>query len=261
MTDATPLAVHCVLISRRGNHVGNEDAVAFAGWALQADRPDVLEVTLQHGTGPLRLAVADGMGGRPAGAIAARVAVEALTRSPSVVDGADPNWLRTLFEAADDAIRASATEETTGLGCAAAYLQIAVDGTTVVANVGDVRVYQALNGYLAVLTRDDRPPVPDGSVAGRVTRCLGGPRRDDVTPHLFGLQLRPGDALYVITDGGYEVLDDAQLEATLHGSLRGTVERMMAAAVEAGACDDVTILALELVPPSLRNPAQPDAAR
>ena len=255
MTDPARLAVHCALVSRRGSHPANEDAVAFAGWALQADRGEVLEVTLHNdGTGPLRLAVADGMGGRPAGATAARVAIEMLTRAPSTVDTADPNRLRTLFESADDAIRAAATDETVGLGCAAAYLEIAADGATVVANVGDVRVYQSLNGYLAVLTRDDRPPVRDARASGRVTRCLGGPRRDDVTPHRFELQLHPGDALFMITDGGYDVLDDAQLEATLHRSLRTTVERMVAAAIKAGACDDVTVLAVELLQPPLPGP-------
>ena len=259
MTDPARLAVQCVAVSRRGEHPANEDAVAFAGWVLHADRGDVLEMTLQNdGTGPLRLAVADGTDGRPTGATAARVAVEALTGTPS--RAADPNWLRTLFEGADDAIRAAATDATAGLGCAAAYLEIGADAATVVANVGDVRVYQSLNGYLAVLTRDDRQPVRDPRAAGQVTRCLGGPRRDDVTPHRFELRLHPGDALFMITGGGHNALDDARLEASLHRSLRTTVERMMAAALEAGACDDVTVLSVELLRPSLPGPAEQGAA-
>ncbi|HEX8094504.1 PP2C family protein-serine/threonine phosphatase [Jatrophihabitans sp.] len=251
MTDDTSLAVHCVLASRRGQHPVNEDAVAFAGWVLHADRGDLLEVTLSSdGTGPLRLAVADGMGGRPAGATAARVAVEVLTGLPSTVGAADPAWLRTLFESADDAVRAAATDSTAGLGCAAAYLEIGADGASVVANVGDVRVYQSLDGYLAVLTRDDRRPVRDPRAPGYVTRCLGGSRRDDVTPHRFALQLHPGDALFMITDGGYDLLEDARLEASLDRSLRTTVEQMVAAALDAGTADDVTVLAVEL----LRSP-------
>jgi serine/threonine protein phosphatase PrpC len=238
--------------SRRNRQARNEDAVGLGGWTLQ-DRQLSMTVDLAlSATAPtLRIAVVDGMGGRPAGDAAAVTVAGVLSAAPSPGD-ARPR-LTVAFERADEALRSTATDQTRGMGCTAALVEVSADGRARIGNVGDVRVYRVVEGYLGQLTRDDRASDAGRRQDGRVTQWIGGLHPTFLDAHEYAVHLRQDDLLVVTTDGVHDALDLADAwPSEVSGPLAQTlVDR--AAAV--GAHDNltaVTLTVLDVVPEPTR---------
>jgi PPM family protein phosphatase len=174
------------------------------------------------------LAVADGMGGHAAGEIAARIAIDTLTREmrrPGVRDPA-----QTLVAATQEANeliidRANEYERFKGMGTTltAAVMR---KGMLTVAHVGDSRAYLLSGGVLHQITQDHSlvgEMVREGLLTSEeaaehpqravITRALGASRSVEVD--IVEVPIEEGDTLLLATDGLTSVLRDAAIEKTL----------------------------------------------
>jgi serine/threonine protein phosphatase PrpC len=209
-------------------------------------------------------AVADGVGGRPAGHLASRLAVEQVLKgvADEIGDHADHSGgaalRRRLVSAIEHANQAilSSPERPQG-GMATTLAGVLVDGVAYcIAHVGDSRIYRLRDDVLELLTSDHTvvneaiwrgEPVeralarPDRSA---ITRALGVSRQPKVTARLG--RAAPGDLLLLCTDGLHRMVSDAEIERILldadhvaHG-----VNQLVQRANENGGKDNVTVVAL-----------------
>ena len=166
--------------------------------------------------------------------------------------------LRLLLETAiDGAIRAVYTRSQqsggalNGMGstlCAA----VICDKIALVANVGDSRCYLLRQGQLAQVTEDHtavamllRQGLLSPEEAARhpdrhaITRAIGV--EPAVQPDYTTIDLAPGDALLLCSDGLYNTLPPGELAGTLQEILRGgDIHTLIAKANAAGGPDNIT---------------------
>ena len=230
----------CVtVVSHRGLVRGsNQDRIVVGPWILGPERDETVVVRIDALDG--LVAVIDGMGGHAAGDLAAMVAAESVASFGQVTG--DVDQLAGVVQAANRAIydRMERLAEAVGMGVALACVAI-VDGELVVVNVGDVRAFVINDGYLIQLTVDDTAP------GGALTASLGGRAHfEAVEPHVLR---EPAGAMRVLlaSDGLTGAVDVETLEGLVDGDDRGTVARMLEAALAAGAPDNVSIALLRAV--------------
>jgi protein phosphatase len=202
-------------------------------------------------------AVADGMGGRPGGALASRTALETVMRRLRPGSGAPHEALVDAFRKANARLRRAGKAETAvaGLGTTLSLLMVRGE-MAYVGHVGDSRVYRVRGGDLTQVTTDDSlvaELVSRGHITaemaarhpmrGRLTKALG--TQDPAEPQLLDLDLAAGDTFVLATDGLAKALPQQRLEeiardrgATTAESLcRTLIDEAMAAPLE----DDLTV--------------------
>lgn len=185
-------------------------------------------------------AVADGVGGAPAGEEASRVAVNAAVASLQAPSpGSLPARLLTATDAAQRAVLAAAVGPRRGM-MTTLVLAGLVQGQWGVAHVGDSRAYRiSALGRFARLTEDHGIP---GTNA--VTRVVGN-RGDEPDVALF--QAEPGDRLLLCTDGLTRAVSERAIAELLRahpgrGRLGPCADALVSAALHAGGPDNVTVL-------------------
>ena len=202
------------------------------------------------------LVVADGVGGAQAGREAShwaiRVAVERYYDIASPDPGTD---LRTAIEMANASLyqylQSTGTREA---GCTMATAVIH-GNTLYVANVGDSRVYLLRDGQIAQLTRDHtlaqqkvdrgiiRPEQAQTDSGSHVlTRSMGAGQTVQVD--LFPpLQLAPGDAVLLCSDGLTDMLEDAEITRLLGSSSpKRATQKLITAANRSGGVDNISVV-------------------
>ena len=204
------------------------------------------------------VAVADGLGGHPAGDVASRLAIE----SVAVSESGDPNQ---MVEAARQHLVEHimvVTEEDPDLIAMATTLTLAVltpDGSVHVGHVGDSRLYLLHEGTLRQVTGDHTvamemirrgelaPEEAEQDPSWHVMSNWIGFERSDVETH--DLSVTPGDSLLLCTDGLSNMIDDSEIEAILGEPVpvEALVERLIAAANEAGGIDNISVVVVEVV--------------
>lgn len=215
--------------------------------------------------------VADGMGGRAGGEIASRLAVDAVYAAVASSIAEEPGQLtpeflvRTLhraLEAANEAVWRRANEEPhlQGMGTTCVAVLIASD-VAAVANVGDSRVYRLRQGTLTQITSDHslvQEYVDAGEISpleartsrfrNVITRAIGG--APNVVPDVDLVDLAPGDALLLCSDGLSTMLTDAQIARILAAAPSGqeAADRLVAAANLQGGADNITVIVLRYGP-------------
>ena len=207
------------------------------------------------------LAIADGIGGQPAGEVASEIAIAALTPLDELPAGADP--LAALRAAIDDANRrirqvGEAQPASDGLGTTVTAVLLAGDRFAVV-HAGDSRCYLLRGHELRQLTRDDtfvQELVDRGLLTPEEAR--GHPRRSlvtravqglDVPPDTWTLDGQPGDRLLLCSDGLSDVVEDQEIARTLAGfpDREQCAEQLVKLAHAGGAPDNVTVVVADLV--------------
>ncbi|MBE1485780.1 PP2C family protein-serine/threonine phosphatase [Plantactinospora soyae] len=220
----------------------NNEDVAFAGARL--------------------IAVADGMGGAPAGEVASEIVISAL----APVEGSDPDRepLAALLDAigtANHQIRevAEADPANEGMGTTATAILLA-GRRLAVAHVGDSRGYLLRGGELRQLTRDDtfvQALVDQGGLTPEearrhpqrslVTRAVQGA---PLVPATIVLTAEPGDRLLICSDGLSDVVTDDAIAQVLetYPDRAQCAEQLVKLAHQAGAPDNVTLVVADVVP-------------
>jgi serine/threonine protein phosphatase PrpC len=206
------------------------------------------------------IAVADGIGGQPAGEVASEITIASLVPLDRLPAGEDP--LTALPEAVSTANRrirevAEAQPASGGMGTTVTAVLLTGDQLAIV-HAGDSRAYLLRDNALRQLTRDDtyvQELVDRGTLSpddarrhprrSLVTRAVQG---GDVPPDTWAITGEPGDRLLLCSDGLSDVVDDPALARTLAGfSDRGQcAEQLIKLAHQAGAPDNVTVVIADL---------------
>jgi len=211
--------------------------------------------------------VCDGMGGRKAGEIASRIAVEAIlreiSREPSL-DGAelpdgsgqtDSQRLKSAIQVANSEIRTLAAEssEHKGMGTTVAAVLFEQGKPCVAyANVGDSRVYLIRAGAITQLSRDDSwvnavfgPDEVDStariSLQNVLTKALG--THDDLDFEIRTHDLVDGDVLLLCSDGLTSMVEDTGILAIVSAKrddLESAAQELIDAANLAGGRDNIS---------------------
>ena len=199
-------------------------------------------------------AVADGMGGHGAGDVASATVIEAIRAFD--VDASDPGRLTTILGAAVQEANKQLAERVRadpGLASMGSTLTAMLwSGRHVaVANVGDSRAYLLRDQMLRQITEDHvlanlvASPMP-AQTAAYLVRYLDA--RPGWSPDLTLRAARPGDRYLICSDGlngvvSPEVIRDALTDV---GDLDQAVAELIRLAHEAGAPDNVTLIAIDV---------------
>jgi len=247
------------VVTTRGRRETNQDRVC----ALR---------TLVGGEPAVLLAVADGIGGLPAGEQAAELALQVVSHyahyvlpeseaSPAGLRGALGDLLhaagrRIWLWARDQGLRGAAGST---LVCALAW-----DHHYLVAHAGDSRCYYVNHRGASSLTLDHTEAarlVREGGLAPeearlsplshRLTNALGWPTDlvVDLAPGSDELGALDEDcALLVCSDGLYTVMAEADIHAVLHEtrSVEEACRRLVSLALDRGSSDNVSVAAVEV---------------
>lgn len=221
------------------------------------------------------LAVADGMGGHEAGALASTETLVRLrdflrTHPPSLItpcNDPDATWsdpqmqaVGVLHNAIDHANRciyelnvARQMSEGSGMGTTLTGIwRPLAEGPLLVFHVGDSRLYRYRHGELALLTRD-QTWYQQALEAGKVDRlparnlllqAIGPAPR--VEPQIRVQDAQAGDLLMLCSDGLHGCVPHQEMAAVLAGTHRSTLdnacERLLALTRDYAGPDNVTVL-------------------
>lgn len=208
------------------------------------------------------LAVADGMGGHAAGELASAIAVATFAEvADAKMDGAEA--LSVLGDAVDKSSERiadviAAEPQFQGMGTTFTGLAWLQDRLALV-HVGDSRAYRYRDGELVQLTKD-HTYVQTLVDSGQITReeAAVHPRRNlimraidgvhAVEPDLSISDLQVGDRYLLCSDGLSGVVSDEVMARELSsGDPTGAVGRLVDAAIEGGAPDNVTVVVAEVI--------------
>lgn len=220
--------------------------------------------------------VADGMGGRNAGHVAAQMAVDEIAaffrrhyenpRQPwpysvEPQQSLGANLLRVGMKVANQRIRHVAASDRALARMACTAIAMAVgDAQVSIAHAGDTRAYRLRGGELRRLTTDHsvlaemlavRPDMSDEELASHshrnvVTRALGS--KADLSPSVYSGQIQPGDLFLLCSDGLWSPVGDEALRGMLSDAreLDLACERLIAAANRSGGPDNITALLVRI---------------
>lgn len=219
----------------------NQDALFVDGWASSKSGTQLMRTF--DSQSEVLVAVIDGMGGHPGGDHASWTAARALANlqaselsSPALVDAA--------VQTVSDSVRsqAVATEGHASMGATIAGLVLR-RRETIVFNVGDCSIFRFTDGYLGQLAEIDRIVGTDGR-KGVVSQCLAGsPNPTRINAHATSVAVHPGESLLLCSDGLTDCVPETDIATVLSESApQDAVDRLIAAALEAGAPDNVSII-------------------
>jgi protein phosphatase len=207
-------------------------------------------------------AVADGVGGGAEGdqasAYAAQYLLSAFHKNARFTLPW-PEVLRVAFRHINAEVRAFSRRTPMPVGTTLTAV-VVKDFQAYVAHVGDSRALLWREGTLRQLTTDHvqrQPAELPTRVAFELqephplrdvlTRAIG--KQDTLEPELLSVALRPDDRLVLLSDGVYDALAPAELTHTLREfSTSHVADALVSRAVHAGAKDNVSALAFEVLP-------------
>jgi serine/threonine protein phosphatase PrpC len=209
--------------------------------------------------------VVDGLGGHPAGEVAAEIAVKEIRESlagPKTAGQDAEERLRTAILRANNRIfeQAKQDDATRGMACVLT-LAFVEDGEVTIGHVGDSRLYLVWRGAMRKLT-SDHSPVGEEEDAGELTEqeAMLHPRRNEVyrdvgsrlrTADEDGFieirrcRFRPDAAILLCSDGVTDQLTLARVREIVNryeGDPERVAREIVEAANEAGGKDNATAL-------------------
>jgi protein phosphatase len=215
-------------------------------------------LAVAHEGGLLLVAVADGMGGHKAGEVASGLAVDSLRTSLGrVAEGADVvAKLTGAVKQANGRIwdAAAADDDKEGMGTTLVCALVSSAGAVCIANVGDSRAYTVVDDTCRQITIDHtwvNQQVIEGQLSEReartspyrnlLTRSLGNIPKIEVDV-FSGVQLEPGNALVLVSDGVTGYLEESDIATILRQSktAQQAAERLVRESVRRGGADNAT---------------------
>ena len=208
-------------------------------------------------------ALCDGMGGVHGGEIASAVAADSFMQYAEDMLRREPksDAAQVLREAAAYANlkvydRAFRDESCRGMGTTLVAALVRPEDAAVV-NIGDSRCYWLADGQLQQVTRDhslvqsmvDRGLITEDEARSHprknvIMRAVGLERT--IRSDIFRLDIRPGDALLLCSDGLSNIVTDQEMlyEALHGGAPEDCCQRLLDIAMSRGAPDNVTAILL-----------------
>ncbi|MFA5398131.1 MAG: protein phosphatase 2C domain-containing protein [Methanogenium sp.] len=224
-------------ISVTGRRPNNEDA-----WKVS------------HYSGVLFCAVADGIGGQPAGEVASSCAVQAAESvvSRAISTGSLPDYPTILIEAhvhADAMVKTEATGPRKGMGTTLTTALFSDDHLTA-CNTGDSRCSIVRDGKIIQITRDHsfvQEQIEAGIIRPDegfshplnhiITRSIGAVFAADVTDTL----LYPGDCIILSTDGMHDALTKERIVREVQGKTAREAATALLTAAAPVSDDNITV--------------------
>ncbi len=209
--------------------------------------------------------VADGMGGHLGGEIASTSTVDRLRATVASGPVTPKSIEKALSRAVKDIVaHPETTDEGTGTTLTGLYLEMSGDEPHwVTLNIGDSRVYLLRDDDIVQVTTD-HSVVQELIAAGRlspeeaenhpygnvITRAVGP--SDSVKPDYLRLEVVGGDRFVICSDGLTKELTDFGIRHFLEANSdpADAVQAMMAAALENGGRDNITIIVLDVARPA-----------
>lgn len=249
-----------------------EAAAATDAGQVRESNEDVYGLYLDQ---PL-FAVADGMGGRSAGEIAARVGIDSLEAFcrehrdsdpaawPCPADPSIPpsvNLLRVGLKVANRQVLDESRKDPAWYRMAATIAALSFDQDQLIAgHAGDVRIYRFRRGSAVRLTRDHsvaeemraaQPQLSPEQIRALInrnviTKALGS--RPELEPTVYLNSYLDGDTYLLCTDGLWNCVPDDAITAIVCGEpdLEAACHALVDAANRAGAPDNVTALLVKV---------------
>lgn len=236
------LTLRSVVVSDLGKVRTNNEDAAHAGTTL--------------------VAVADGMGGLPAGDLASGIVMRTLVPldERAIPPGAAAQLLRAAVESANEEVRQTAAADPAREGMGTTVTALLRDGDSLaLLHIGDSRCYRLRDGELVQVTRDDtfvQSLVDEGVITRDDARVH--PHKSLVTQALQGhpleptearLALRAGDRYLLCSDGLSDVVTDETIGQTLDeiADSKECATRLIDLAWRAGAPDNITVVIADVV--------------
>lgn len=205
-------------------------------------------------------AVADGVGGGPAGDLASAAFIHRLAAGR--LGGLEPVQLADAVRSANWDLRAHVERDPSLQGMATTFtgLFAARDGGLLLAHTGDSRAYRLRGGELSQVSRDDslvQALVDRGLVS--ITDAASHPRRNIITASLSGAERDAatvtafdavvGDRWLLCSDGLTDYVPDQEVRSILTSVTpsAAAAEACVALALEAGTRDNVTVVVCDVV--------------
>ena len=225
------------VLTRRGSgREINQDRVVVGDSVVDSNQPTTTMFTLGC---PSVVAVLDGLGGHPAGDIAAALAAEVMVSGHPGVE--TEQHVVSLVEDANRLVYNSMLVHKglreMGTTIAGAFV---TNEEVVVFWVGDSRVYFHTGDDLTQITVDDWGD-------GYITQTLGGyPWFHPIEVHTTSIPHRVGRIL-AATDGLFGMTQRDPLARAMNGPLETVPARLLRVAVDSGNTDDVSVAVIDTV--------------
>jgi type VI secretion system protein ImpM len=195
-------------------------------------------------------AVADGMGGHSHGEVASRMVCDALADFPldGTFEEAIDRATRRVQEVNDHLVRSSLNAGPSARSGSTVVVLLIRGGRSAVLWAGDSRVYRWRGGNLEQLTRDHSVAELEGSdpiVSSVITRAVGVESDLELDAHRDSVQV--DDRFLLCSDGLTRVLPVETIRTWMQTpDIRGAVDGLIQATLDAGAPDNVTVLIAEV---------------
>jgi protein phosphatase len=221
---------------------------------VRTNNEDFFEPTTDGvSSGPVVVAVADGMGGHVAGEVASRLAIDAAME-------ADGNSLDRVLAGNTRVVEAVVADPSlAGMGTTLTLVALSAEGELDLAHIGDSRAYRLREGELEQITSDhtlvaelvaegrlDPKEVRAHPQRNLLTRVIGMGKKieiDQMTDRALS-----GDRLLLCSDGLTAMVDDPEIAQLLS---RDTPEEAVWALIEAannaGGEDNITVVVVDTI--------------
>ena len=206
---------------------------------------------------PMLFAVADGMGGHAAGAVASKLAVEQLASFDRLTEpDRELELLRHAIESANLGIYRAAEKDRALSGMGTTLVAALILGREyIAANVGDSRMYQYHDKTLETVTTD-HSLVEQLVLAGAITKeeARVHPQRNIITRamgvspvvdvDLFERVWSAGDILLLCSDGLHGAVEEEDMISVLSSArtLESMCELLVQLALDNGGTDNITVI-------------------
>ena len=206
--------------------------------------------------------VVDGLGGHPAGELAAETAARTIVQNLDAAGGEIEQQVRRAIAAANNEIFriAQTSPEWSGMACVLT-LAVAHEDAVTVGHVGDSRLYLIWNGTIRKLT-SDHSPVGEQEDGGELTveQAMAHPRRHEVFRDVGSRERNPDDddfieiksfpfhpaaALLLCSDGLSDALTAAEIGEIVErydGDPEEIAHLLVQAANDRGGSDNVSVV-------------------
>ncbi|MBY5487103.1 serine/threonine-protein phosphatase [Rhizobium leguminosarum] len=203
---------------------------------------------LDLASGPVPLAIADGLGGHRAGEVASHFSLRELKARAAEIDFEDGRAVSELLNDISRGLHERMREDPALLGMGSTIVVASITSRSVIfVNVGDSRGYFCDASGFRQITHDDvlqRPTMPTQSRrSGAITQALGGAAtRTRVVPHIHRVDLPIGQwSIVLCSDGISDFIPEEKIESALRdGSI--DARDLINKALEAGGQDNISAI-------------------